>query len=431
MLSKIKKPMIAQDFYRLPFKPGTKILTKDILHQHSNMGHFRMSGLAISVRKLSFSVDTLTVGIMINKGLQQRVYLKITPSELLVSCSVDTDECYLSFYAYVVLSNLTDLSGEYDFENYYWPGFFNEQTRKSKYLKTNRRKADIVVSPKLSYLGLFKPGNRLPLISVNKLVKDKILPVCKDVPSRHSNVVLGFCLADSHSSWQQCDHYPFLIPYTGTLNKNKTAVRDFKTFISDEKNVTGIELTDQQQRLIDICFAMKRMAPIADCEFMGGAEEAGETHKLNEQRFKSLFELWQQAVPLLTGRLYTYCYYTRGIKNAKGKPSKSSMIPCDFSDKVPEICFLWKDKGEYYKLVMRFRFGKKIHNEYYFYNTDFFVQMSVFVKDYILLNSLMDCELVNFFQKRHYEFIILKDHYQGNCKYFVDQLRSAYKFINS
>ena len=431
MLSKINKLLIAQEFYRLPFTPGTKILTKDILDHYSNMRHFRKSGLAISVKKLSFSVDMLTVGIAINKGLQQRVYLKITSSELLVSCSVDTDESYLSFCAYLVLSNLTDLSGEFDFENYYWPGFFDEQTEKSKYLKIHSSKGNIVISPRLSYLGIFKPGNKLPVVLVNKLANAKIVPVLKDVIPQDSNVVLGFCFADSHNSWRQCDHYPYLIPYTGILNKNKTTVSVFKAFISDDMNVTGIDFTDQQQRLIDICFAMKKIAPIASSEFIEGSQETWETQKQNDQRFESLFELWQEAIPLLTGRLHTHYYYTRGIQNVKGKPKKSSMIPCDFRDGVPEICFLWKDKGEYYKLVMRFSFGKKIHNEYYFYNTDFFVQKSVCVKDYFLLKSVMDCEMVSFFQKRHYEFLILKDHYQGDCKHFIDQLRSAYKFINS
>ncbi|MGF1925349.1 MAG: hypothetical protein ACQUHE_14330 [Bacteroidia bacterium] len=118
------------------------------------------------------------------------------------------------------------------------------------------------------------------------------------------------------------------------------------------------------------------------------------------------------------------------MRNVKGKPRRSSMIPCSFSSETPEICFLWKDMGDYYKLELRLRLDGKIHQIECNYNTAFFAMLFYNPRRYALLNSVIDSELLSFFQKSHFQLLVLKKHYDGDFKEFVDRLKMGYRFID-
>jgi hypothetical protein len=118
------------------------------------------------------------------------------------------------------------------------------------------------------------------------------------------------------------------------------------------------------------------------------------------------------------------------MRNVKGKPGRSSMIPCRFNSETPEICFLWKEKGDYYKLELRLQIAGKIHQIQYNYNTAFFAMLFYNPRRYALLNSVIDSKLISFFQKSHFQLLVLKKHYDGDFKEFVDRLRMGYSFIN-
>ena len=188
-------------------------------------------------------------------------------------------------------------------------------------------------------------------------------------------------------------------------------------------------LTDEQQKLVEICFDMRKIALIVSPAYKDDTNKLAEKRKQNQYNFNKLFELWQKALPLLSGRLYTHYNYTYGMRNVKGKPRRSSMIPCSFSSETPEICFLWKDKGDYYKLELRLRIAGKIHQIQYYYNTAFFAMLSYNPRRYALLNSVIDSELLVFFQKSQFQLLVLKKHDDGDFKDFVDRLRTGYRFI--
>jgi len=86
-----------------------------------------------------------------------------------VSCSIDTNESYLSRCAYFTLYRLALYSDKYDFEHYYWPDFFDQHTGESKYLVVHKSKDKIFVSSKVRYKGLYKPGTPLPILSGGNL----------------------------------------------------------------------------------------------------------------------------------------------------------------------------------------------------------------------------------------------------------------------
>lgn len=51
-------------------------------------------------------------------------------------------------------------------------------------------------------------------------------------------------------------------------------------------------------------------------------------------------------------------------------------------------------------------------------------------RNYVLLNSVDDSQLVSYFQQSQFQLLVLKKHYEGDFKNFVDQLRMVYRFIN-
>jgi hypothetical protein len=155
-----------------------------------------------------------------------------------------------------------------------------------------------------------------------------------------------------------------------------------------------------------------------------------ERRESNKSRSRKLFALWQEAMPILTGRLYTHYHFSYGMRNIKGKPSKQKMHPCTFSTEVPELCFVWKEYEDHYKLDLRFRLGKKVWMPSYEFNSKFFANTAKEPRKYYLLNSFMDCQLVTYFQKNKFQLLVMKEHYQGDCKDFLDQLRKRYRFIN-
>jgi len=200
--------------------------------------------------------------------------------------------------------------------------------------------------------------------------------------------------------------------------------------VLNETQLPEIDLTDEQQKLVEICLNMRKIALVASPVYKDDAHKLAEKREQNESNYNRLFELWQKALPLLSGRLYTHYYYTYGMRNVKGKRSRSDMIPCSFSGETPEICFLWKDMGDYYKLELRLRLDGKIHQIECNYNTAFFAMLFYNPRRYALLNSVIDSELLIFFQKSHSQFLVLKKHYEGDFKDFVNQLRIGYRFID-
>lgn len=319
---------------------------------------------------------------------------------------------------------------EYDFEEYYWPEFFDQETGESKYLMIHKSNDNLHVSSKVRYKGFYKPKKQLPVISQNSVPLRKVVPRIQEQPPKETHLILGFCLADSNNEWYRTNHYPFLVPYTGILNKAKTDLRSFTTYVLNEIHLPEIDLTDEQQKLVEICFDMRKIALVASPAYKDDASKLAEKREQNQYNFNKLFELWQKALPLLSGRLYTHYNYTYGMRNVKGKPRRSSMIPCSFSNETPEICFLWKDMGDYYKLELRLRVATKIHQLQYGYNTAFFAMLFYNPRRYALLNSVIDSELLVFFQKSHFQLLVLKKHYDGDFKDFVDRLRMGYRFID-
>jgi hypothetical protein len=138
------------------------------------------------------------------------VYLQVKPTELLVGCSVDTSESYLSRYAYYTLQDLMNHSGECDFKEFYWPEFFHPKTGKSKYLNIINDRWGMNVGLKAQYSYFYKPESKLyyPFKDTMCPARSKRFPITQTNISA-SNCVIGYCFANTTFASYCSNHYPF------------------------------------------------------------------------------------------------------------------------------------------------------------------------------------------------------------------------------
>ena len=431
MINENTLPEKTPSFFHLPFQYGTFKLNMDTLNKYSDFRRPKRPYLRIQTRKISFQHEVLTLSVILANETEEKVYIKVSPIELLVSCSVDTDESYLSRYAYFALCDLMGISDDYDFDTYYWPDL-SDPKMQSKFLMVIKSRGSLYVGLKVRYHGLYKPGKYLlTLVKGNNVVVREIAHVMPpEAETTADNLVLGYNLAYTlHNEWHT-GHYPFLIPYIGTLNKDTTAIKGFNRYILKEQDLPFLELTSSEQRLNEICLLMKEIAPIHDPKYK--EEENGwvDEQKVNKDHYCRLFELWHEAFPLLQGKHYTHSRFTYGLRNVKRKPPKTEMRSCTISNEQPELCFLWKEKGDYFKLELRFMVGGQLYELPDHMITSFFVRPAGNSQIFYLLNSIRDCEILAFFSETDFRMLFLKVHYEAYFRYFVDQLREIYRFIN-
>ena len=86
------KTIPSMNFFHLPFTPNTRILTENTLNQYSEIRKPKRGYFPIKIRKISFCNELLVIGVILDKEPEELVYIKVTASELLISCSVDTHE---------------------------------------------------------------------------------------------------------------------------------------------------------------------------------------------------------------------------------------------------------------------------------------------------------------------------------------------------
>ena len=416
-------------FFRLPFQHGTFKLGIDTLNKFSDFRKPKHPYLRIQTRKISFLNELLIVGVIVGEEAEEMVYIKVKPLELLVSCSVDTDENYLGRYTYFALCDLLGASDECDFDEYYWPDFFDDKMQ-NKFLTTSKSKGGIKVILKTIYRGLCKPVKYLPAVKRDKvMIRRKTADIIQETLTTEEQL-MGYCLLDTRSSKWHTNHVPSLISYTGIPSKDKISVKWFNNYILKPEDLPDQELTAEQQALKDICFLMGELSTVQYPKQKDSESRRVEIKRLNKANFSKVFALWHEAFPLLQSRRYTHYHFTYGMRNIKGKPVKSGMSPCTFSNEEAELCFLWKEKSDYYKLELRFRIGSKLYELPAYFNASFFVASCMNPRKMHLLNSLMDCEILALFGETNYRMLFLKVHYEAYFSCFVDQLRDTYEFID-
>lgn len=412
--------------YKLPFEKNTFYLSEKTLNAHSK---FRNPNgyLRIETKELSFKNEILTLSVKLPNEPKMLVYLKVTKMELLVSCNFDTDQTYLSRYAYFALWNQMGYTKAANFEEYYWPDFFDPKTGRSKYLQIFNDRRGFDINLKSKYPSFYKPGD--PLLELQDdqdIPKDEILPrnLPENLPITDKSI--GFALADTSLSSFHSNHYPFLVPLHGVISKDREKIKTFASFHLNEDDGSELALSHDQKELSKICFKMRELAPVSNSSwhdtFVPNSEEL--------EKGKQLFILWHQAYKLLLTQKYVYFFHTRGLKYVKGKPRRSWMSPCEFKKETPQLVIKRIDKGEYFQIELGFRINGKF-NSLHYPNLTFFLRPETNWLEEYLLGSFNDWHVVSFFAKTKFKMAVLKPHYKDEFEFFINSMAERYEMIES
>lgn len=421
------KPQTLSQF-SLPFQSNSWKLTPEILDKYCGLkSSERYSYMPVTVREIDYQNEVLTLGVLIAGEVEQQVYLQVCSRYLLVSCSTDTDETYLSRYAYYGLREFITNRHNDDFNSYYSPGFFDLETGISKYLDIVKDKYGISIRLKRSYSPFFKPGQELYLAwnPFKPLTRPKITPAVRKLISEEGTG-LGYCLAETYFNASPSNHWPFLIPYTFVPTRNGNAVKTFTRFIKEDTGLPALDYDASQKALNKLCYQMMALAPITTRS--NSEAEKEEARRRNVSNRKQLFLLWHRALPRVLPQQFTHHLHTHWMRKLKVKPERQYMETCSYSADVPRLCFSWRDQGEYYELHILFRAGDEVLMPA-LYNAAFFISPIDAPMQFYLLNSLQDYYVLNMFRKYNNCISVFKVHYERYFKQFKAQLEKVYEVV--
>lgn len=411
-------------FYKLPFDKNTRILRLNVLESHKELKVGNIRSTMVERKLLSFKKGILTMRVKLENEHPVRVYLKVEYSQLLVSCSVDTDESYFGRYAYHALRATLGI-GYYDFAKYYWPECFNEMTGKSKYIDIICDRNGIEIKLKKKFKGFFRPDDTFLHLSERKVLDRASLGETFAIPNNENS--LGYCLLNTDPVRFHSNHYPFLIPYIFSLNPNHRTLKSFDGFIFENDNTEQLELSTNQIELNSICYEMKKIVTIHFKGFGDGDEHGAVIDEMNLKNQRKIFELFNKALPLLCMQPFTHYLFTYGMRNVRKKSLKKRMEDARFSMDIPRLNFLLSDKGEYYELKLRFKVNGKILLFCEDRTATFFICSTSKPTLWYLLESETDSTVVLFFSHKNFRIQIPKGYYQEHFEPYINEIKKYYE----
>ena len=408
-----------ENTYLLPFEEGTWKLSLATLDAHSE--HRRPTSIYLYVgrRIISYQNEILTLGVTVERdGEEEKVYLKVLRTHLQVSCSMDTTSTYLSYHAYHCLERMMSYDQSADFEKYYWPDFFNQKTWRSKFLTIINDRMGLDISLKSNYNRFYKPGEFLlqDLQAQNLPLNYKELP--REVPQLVlDDEVLSFFVTKRFQLFKQYTSLPFLLGYEGRLKKDKSAVKQYRTLITDNVEVANL-LNPSQAQLMGY---VREMLPLDNKAFniVNGSAPSSWPEEV-----RRLFDTWHKAWPLVCIQPFLKCYLLGRTENYKIKPYRHWIQNIQPSLLVPQLCIICNMRNDYLEISLCLKVHGKLHHIAY-------ADYLFFVQDehcnFYLLGSLQDVALVQWFKAYGFCLSVLKCHYEEELLVFLNQLEAVYE----
>lgn len=413
-------------FFKLPFEKDSRILLKKTVDARSEIRRPERPYLLVSKKKISFTNEILTYSIKI--GIEEDeaiVHIRITETELLITCNVDTDENYLSRYAYLLLDDLLFYRDSFDFDYYYWPDFFDSKTGKSKFLDVVHDRSGLTIDRKKKYAYFYKPGIRLPEIPAVISLREPFPEVDESISAQIGDQnVIGFCLINTSLKSYHSNHLPFLMPYVASLNRTTNGI---KSFLSWSDAHFSAELSNAQIRLNQLCEEMLGDCSLDIVYFSGSIRWPEDENKQYVEKIRHIFNLWNRALPELMGQNFTHYYYSYGLKNLGTRPRKNDMDLCCFGNEMPSLLFTLTELKDFYQLELKFRIGKM---EFMFAQDLHVFYFAVSVKEtkkFYLLASVEDAVMVHYFSEKNFKMLIHKKHYHSHVRYWIDKISLVYE----
>ncbi|MBT2561353.1 hypothetical protein J7E50_10965 [Pedobacter sp. ISL-68] len=411
-------------FYKLPFEKNSRILRLNVLESHTEMRAGNRPFYRVERKPVSFKKGVLTIRVKLENEHPVKVYLKVEYDHLLVSCSVDTDECYLGRYAYRTLRAM--LWNEFhDFEKYYWPECFNEITGRSKYLDVICDRYGIDIKLKKIFNGFFRPNDYFLPMTERKVLKREVGK--KEPIILNNENAVGYCLANTDPVRFHSNHYPFLLPYTFSANADNKTVKSYKGFIFEDSDTEGFDFTPNQADLNKICYEMKNIARIQFTEYADNEELSDEINDLNLNNRDKIFELFNKALPMLSREPFSHYLFTYGMRNIQKRPMKKDMQVATFSMEVPTLSFLLTDKGDHYELKLRFRVNGKVLLFCEDRIAMFFICSASKPNVWYFLESETDSRVVLFFSRKNFRIQVPKGYYKEHFEHYVNEIKEYYE----
>jgi len=407
-------------YFKLPFLPETRILQRETLLKATTLQK-KKRGLRVFIKELSFVNEVLTAKVCVEEEPAEYIFFRVTASYLYISCSVDTDETYLSAYASLYLDNLLLYRDEMDFSRYYYPDTFDEDTGKSNYLKISRKDNCLSIMLKQRYQNLFKPGDRLPPIHSSATKRTAKPPkLLEDLCPAKTGLTIVYCFLDAQNfnlTIDDCKEIELLVPMLVYFNSNSGALTSLISYITPRSTEPHLDLMDGQIHLNSIC-AQMWLNSKHHLENTVSPQKAGDYMS----RLRRMFDFWEQVLPLLcfTNSLQ-YCPYYH-LRYVKGKPKKMNLCSCTFSAEIPKLVLLLKDKGDYFVLELKFSIYAQRLNFYAGLTSSLFIASNTEPKHFYLLGCIEDAELYNYFKKIDFRLPILKRHYNSYFASFAERL---------
>ncbi|WP_231426997.1 hypothetical protein [Pedobacter sp. Leaf250] len=382
--------------------------------------------LSVRVKNLGFVNEILTASISIEKEDVEMVFMKVTQHHLLISCSVDTDEFYLSRYAYFFLNKYLWFYHEKSFEDYYYPDFFDADRGTSKYLKIVSNSKGLTIKLKEQFRNLFKPGVSLPIIPLKNEARINIFlePQLSD-SLENDTPVIAYCILDPlnlHQIYNEEKELTLLTPFTATLNNDKRNFKSLLTYLNSNTISDDFELNSGQLNLNDICEEMWENSIYFR---MKNHKDENYSRTFSERK-KLQFDLWKSALPLMINERFMCYQWIYGLRYIRGKPIKKDIRFCQVAADIPQLKFFLIDKCDYYFLDLKFMVNGRLFNFATMFNMFFFAAAEKEPMTFYLLGSMADAEIVSYFSKISFRLPVLKKHYDTHLRTFVQQIAQTY-----
>ena len=401
-------------YYVIPFDRPDQKLTREVLSKHYSPPKGRRAYMGIHTEFKGFKNGLVHVEVKLPDHSENMLFLHVGLVELDVACTCGMPDEKLCHHAYMGLHSLA----WYDYlqlDRYYWPGITSDEKVKHKFLTIELKPGWITVKPKLQYGNIFKAdigfnGGQLPPI---------------EKPSKIDNAVVGekeaiaYCLAYNVGNYSN-SHLPVLMPCLGVTNKYNTEVSSFILFGREDKPITNLNYTTNQQQLNTIGLQQYQIAKGHD-----DLSDEGKKQALSQAK-QAMITLWEQAIPLLSNEKYTYRYYTHWIKYMRDKPRKANMQNCRHSLQRPVLSFLLKFNQDHFSLRAVITVNGntlQLNHKPHLFVIDEATDICY------LMYSVQDDELLMWMLRYHNRLTVLREHFAEFHLTFLEKISSCYEVL--
>lgn len=336
----------------------------------------------------------------------------IEKDRLHVSCSCALKAVMLCRHAYKALSSILWVfdSTTY-FEQYRPKGLVEIATAYKKYFVFNQSDRGLDTAPRAELGSVYHLKEKKPLRDLDRMLKSSA-PVAYKL-AKDKGIALTYMILYSHEN----KLLPFLLPCIAKLNRAGTAVKVFDNFISSAQKKHAPFLTDEQRTLNRLCYDMWKLVEKLPSSLIDqlAASDTEEAEKV--------FNLWQQAIPILQRQPFLFTYYLYNEKELKGKPARQRIDEAHIDNTVPSLHFQLSDKDAFYQLHMKVSLnGREL--------TKFDADINFFIRSEVTLYplpSLQNAAVAEWMRESGGRITIFKEHYREFEQDILKPLGEYYK----